>query len=164
MPAAICLLIVLASRDANGIGTPFAILTIITAPLGLLIGALAGLHQGRTGNWRGLLHATTNQQAPSSASLETQFKEFERRLLDLPEDAVRTARGKYLNLRVSEFQNLRPNYELYAILLLSSLLIPFLIFVPIKLAWNYFHQRKVMRDHIQRLAQTWSMRDFSFPA
>ena len=81
---------------------------------------------------------------------------LERQLTELPEDEAAKARASYTRFLLAYYQKIKPNYGLFLICLLMSVLIPILIIFLLKLAWDHWQTCKRVKEHIEYVNQKWS--------
>jgi len=166
LPIGMAYLIILTADDAKGIGTPFSLLLIFTVPMGMMLGNYAGRYRARTGHWKGVFSASTLKGSPAevqSHTLARKFAALDMQLAELPEAEVASTRTNYLRELVAEYEAMKPNYRLFAIWIVASVLIPFLVIVPIKMAWEHYRRKKTLSEHIQEVMSVWSVDATFFP-
>jgi len=160
LPVGTVYLITLTSDNAAGIGTPFALLTIVTLPLGMLFGAYAGRYRARTGQWKGMFKASTHEQASSefqSVRLSQNFSAFDRQLTSFSEKEARSTKENYLRQLLDEYESTKFNYRLAGVWLIASLVVPFLVVFPIKIGWEHYRLKTTLREHIQKVMDAWQI-------
>lgn len=160
VPIALGFLVVLkAGNNANGIGTPLAIMMIVTVPAGAVFGAAAGAHRARTGRWRGFASTSTSQIAPQlrgSTELRREFADLEIEIASMPEEQAPSAREDYLRGLVDEYDSARFNYRWFAAWIFIGLAIPILLFFPVGMLLRFHLNKNALREHTQEVMRTWS--------
>jgi hypothetical protein len=145
-PVGMYMLIVVAEGDrAQGAGTPFAILLIVTVPGGAMLGAYAGAHRAATGVWRGVFSATQGPREPRVERYRATRKSptlFRRQLAQLGEEEAIRVKQDYLQDLQDELEDTKLNYRLVVVAALVGLAIPLLLIWPLCLVASHLWFRR----------------------
>jgi hypothetical protein len=149
------MLIVAAEGDrAQGIGTPFAIILILTIPGGALLGAYAGAHRAATGGWKGILSASQRDGAPHVERFRATRKSvtlLNRELGALGEDEARHAKQQYLKDLKDELEDTKLNHRLVIVTGLIGLLFTPLLIWPLYLIGLHFWTKYELQSEILKV-------------
>ncbi len=160
LPVAMVMFIVWHEGErANGIGTPFAILTILTVPAGAILGAYAGVRRAQTGGWKGVLSTSATPDSlnlAKVAALRHRFSAFADEVSRMSRDDSQIAKQDYLRNITDDYESATLNWQLLGCWIAIGLLMPVLWVVPAAIALKHWLVRRQMRGHIRHVMETWS--------
>ena len=162
VPLGLAYQLIYSGGDTNGIGTPLVFMAFITVPMGMMLGAYAGWYRARTGHWSGVFDASTQTTRVQSSTLTQDLTTLDKQFSGRPEAETASARADYLRELIADYETTKPNYGLFGVWIVASLIVPIFVVVPIARAWKHYRRKKAMNEHIKQVMSERSINEATF--